>query len=1064
MIPLSHAQRRLWFIDQLEGPSATYNIPVVLQLSGELDAAALCAALRDVVGRHESLRTIVGEVDGESVQEILSPARAEVPMVRTEVSEDELADRVAEASSYVFDLTGEIPVRGWVFSTGPDRHVLVVLIHHIASDGWSTQPLLRDLSQAYGARSEGRAPEWDELPVQYADYTLWQRELLGDEDDPDSLISRQLSYWKEQLADLPAEMALPVDRVRSAEPSYRSQVVDFRLSASAHARLDALARDSQVTMFMVVQSALAALLTRLGAGTDIPVGTVVAGRTDNALDELIGFFVNTLVLRSDTSGDPSFRELLARTRATGLGAYAHQDVPFERLVEVLNPARSTGRHPLFQTLLVFQNNDEGALDFAGVEATPWKSGQPLAKFDVTLGVVEEHGPDREPAGLRGGWVFSADLFDADTAQRITQGLERLLEAFAAAPGARLSSVPLLGTEEYRQIVHDWNDTGRPLPDMLLPESLDQQALRTPDAHAVVSGDTALTYAELTTWSNRLARLLIRSGAGPETLVAVAVPRSVEMVVAVWAVLKAGAGYVPLDPGLPASRRRTILTDARPAALITVGSLAEGPEVDGVRRILVEDAMSPTSADRPDPEHVIDGGRIRDAERRGPLLPGHPAYVIHTSGSTGRPKGVIVTHGNVASLAAWAGEGYGAERLSRVLATTSLSFDVSVFEVLVPLVWGGCVEVVRDLLALAELEDRSPTHIGGVPSAFASLAGRAGPGVSAGTVALAGEAVTAGLARRVQSVLPGAEVVNLYGPTEATVYATAWFGDGDTPWTDQGAAAAVPIGRPLHNVRTYVLDNTLNPVPVGVTGELYLAGAGLARGYLGRPALTAERFVACPFAGHGDRMYRTGDLVSRQADGQLVFVSRMDDQVKIRGYRIEPGEVESCLLDHPLVEMAAVVVREDVPGDRRLVAYAVTTGPAPLDAGALRSFARERLPAYMVPSVVVVLDALPVTPSGKVDRGALPAPGASGTAWRGPSTTREEVLCAMVAEVLGVEQVSVDDDFFELGGHSLLAMNLVARARTTFQVELRFRDFFYNATVSDLAEMIDRGAARTTVTA
>ncbi len=1059
MIPLSHAQRRLWFIDQLEGPSAIYNIPVALRLSGELDETALRAALRDVVGRHESLRTVVGEVDGEPVQEILPPARAEVPLVWTEVSEEELADRITAASAYVYDLAGEIPVRGWVFSTGPKSHVLVVLIHHIASDGWSTQPLLRDLSQAYGARLKGRAPEWDELPVQYADYTLWQRELLGDEDDSNSLINRQLSYWRERLADLPAELALPVDRARSTEPSYRSRVVDFRLSAASHARLDSLARDGQVTMFMVVQSALAALLTRLGAGTDVPLGTVVAGRTDNALDDLIGFFVNTLVLRTDTSGDPSFRELLARVRATNLGAYAHQDVPFERLVEVLNPARSTGRHPLFQTLLVFQNNDEGSLDFSDVDWAPWKTGQPLAKFDVTLGVVEEYGPDREPAGLRGGWVFSADLFDADTAQTIADRLVRLLEAFAADPDARLAAAPLLEAEEYRRIVHDWNDTGRPLPGQLLPESLDRQARRTPDAPAVVSGHTTLTYAELNTWSNRLARLLIRAGVGPETLVAVAVPRSAEMIVAVWAILKAGAGYVPLDPELPASRRQTILTDARPAAVLTVQSLAHVPAVDGIQRILIEDATAPTGAARPRAEHEISDGRITDTERRGRLLPGHPAYVIYTSGSTGRPKGVIVTHGSVAALATWAGEGYGADRLSRVLATTPLSFDVSVFEVLVPLVWGGCVEVVPDLLALAELQGRSATHIGGVPSAFAALAGREGLGVSTGTVALAGEAVTAGLVRKVQSALPGAEVVNLYGPTEATVYATAWFGGTDGLRVGQGATAAAPIGRPLHNVRAYVLDETLNPVPDGVNGELYLAGSGVARGYLGRPALTAERFVACPFAGPGERMYRTGDLVSRQADGQLVFVSRMDDQVKIRGYRIEPGEVESCLLDHPRVEGAAVVVREDMPGDRRLVAYAVSTGPVLVDAGALRTFTRERLPAYMVPSAVVVLDALPVTASGKVDRGALPAPETSGSAWRGPRTPREEVLCEMVAEILGVEQVSVDDDFFELGGHSLLAMNLIARARTTFQAELKFRDFFYHATVSDLAEMIDRGTAQ-----
>lgn len=1062
MIPLSYAQRRLWFIDQLEGPSATYNIPVALRLSGELDETALRAALHDVVRRHESLRTVVGELDGEFVQTILPSARAEVPLVWVQVSESDLAARVEEASAYVFDLTGEIPVRAWVFSTGPTRHVLVVLIHHIASDGWSTSPLLRDLSQSYAARLEGRVPNWDELPVQYADYTLWQRDLLGDENDPDSLISRQLTYWKEQLSELPAELCLPTDRSRNTEPSYRGTVVDFHLPASAHARLEALAHESRATMFMVVQSALAVLLTRLGAGTDVPLGSVVAGRTDNALDDLIGFFVNTLVLRTDTSGDPSFRELLQRVRATDLAAYAHQDMPFERLVESLNPARSTGRHPLFQTLLVFQNNDEGSLDFAGVNAMPWKSGQPLAKFDLTLGVIEEHGPDREPAGLRGGWVFAADLFDEETAQGISARLVRLLEAFADDPDLPLSAAPLLAPEEYRRIVHDWNATSCPVPQALLPELLDRQAGCAPDATALVSGDTALTYAELSAWSNRLARRLIREGVGPESLVAVAVPRSVEMVVAVWAVLKAGAGYVPLDPELPAGRVETILGDARPAALLTVRAAPDVPVDSATARILVEDAALPAISEHPGAGDTVDDGPITDTERRGALLPGHPAYVIYTSGSTGQPKGVVVTHGSVAALATWAGEGYGASRLSRVLATTSLSFDVSVFEVLVPLVWGGRVEVVSDLLALAEYPGHSATHVGGVPSAFAALVGHEDLEVSAATVALAGEAVSAGLLRRVRAALPGADVVNLYGPTEATVYATAWFDGGeDLPGRGAGlrSAAAVPIGRPLPNVCAYVLDETLQPVPVGVTGELYLAGAGLARGYLGRPALTAERFVACPFGGSGERMYRTGDLVRQQSDGQLVFVSRADGQVKIRGYRIEPGEVESCLLEHPHVEAVAVVVREDVPGDRRMVAYAVVTGPAALDAGTLRTFARGRLPAYMVPSVVVLLDALPVTASGKVDRGALPVPETSGSAWRGPRTACEEVLCEMVAEVLGLKQVSVDDDFFELGGHSLLAMNLVARARAAFQAEVKFRDFFYNATVSDLAGMIERNTVR-----
>ncbi|MFF1779371.1 amino acid adenylation domain-containing protein [Streptomyces virginiae] len=1070
MIPLSHAQRRLWFIDRLEGASATYNIPVALHLEGLVDVPALRAAVGDLVARHEVLRTVVAEEGGRAVQHIL-PHDPGLNLLQTvAVEPGGLADAVTTACGHVFDLTSDLPLRAWLFSVSASEHVLLALVHHIASDGWSTRPLQQDLSAAYAARCAGSAPELPELPVQYADYTLWQDDLLGTEDDPQSLVSRQLAYWREQLADLPDELRLPADRPRPLRPSYRSNVVGFEIDAATHARLAALAREHRVTMFMVVQSALAALLTRLGAGTDVPVGSVVAGRTDNALDDLIGFFVNTLVLRTDTSGDPAFTELLARVRRTDLSSYAHQDVPFERLVEVLNPPRSTGRHPLFQTLLVFQNNDEGDLELSGVRATEYRDLPQVAKFDVTLGMAESFDAAQEPAGLYGGWVFSADLFDSATAESVSARFVRLLEAFAADPGLRVSQAPVLDEAELRQLVEAGAPNGvrgaaagcgtaaaaaaDPVDpaDLLLPDLFARQAAQVPDAPALVCGENRLTYAELDAWSSRLARALIADGAGPETLVALSAPRSVELLVGLWAVLKAGAAYLPLDPELPAGRLETVLADARPRLLLTTAGLAVPAPAAGLPRILVEDGALGAGA--------WASGPVTNAERTAPLRPEHPAYVIHTSGSTGRPKGVVVPHAAVAALSAWAGSAYGTDRLAHVLAATSLSFDVSVFEVVVPLLWGGCVEVLRDLLEPAERPGLWGTHLGGVPSGFAALTAREDLDLKAGTVALAGEALTPGVVRRVRAALPGAEVVNLYGPTEATVYATAWFGGADPLDEDvdrDGAAAVVPIGRPLDHLRAHVLDGALQPVPTGVTGELYLSGSGLARGYLGKPALTAERFVACPFGDPGERMYRTGDLVRRLRDGQLVFERRSDDQVKVRGHRIEPGEVESCLLDHEGVGSVAVVVREDVPGDRRLVAYAV---PAPaavgrLDAGTLRTHARDRLPGYMVPAAVVLLDRLPVTASGKTDRAALPAPEATGTAWRGPSTPLEEALCALFAEVLGLTQVSVDDDFFELGGHSLLAMPLVSRVRTEFSAPVRFRDFFYRATVADLAGEIQR---------
>ncbi|MER8072090.1 amino acid adenylation domain-containing protein [Streptomyces sp. NPDC094034] len=1030
VLPVSFAQRRLWFLGQLEGVSATYNIPLALRLTGVLDVGALRGALADVAGRHESLRTVFRQsADGRPSQLVLDAVTG-VPELRVvPVATDRVAAAVVEVASAGFDLERDLlwRVRLLEVTDVPGEWVLVMVVHHIAADGWSMAPLARDLSQAYAARCEGHAPGWEELPVQYADYTLWQREVLGDEGDPDSVIAAQVAYWKQALAGLPEQLELPVDYPRPAVASHEGASVGFRVPAEVHVRLVELSRSCGASVFMTVQAALAVLLSKVGAGEDIPIGTPVAGRSDDALDDLVGFFVNTLVLRTDLSGDPTFRDVVERVREADLAAFTHEDVPFERLVEILNPARSMARHPLFQVMLTFQNVARPDLDLPGLTVRGEQVEGAVAKFDLSVSMGELRDENGAPAGLQGQLDYRTDLFAETTVQSLADRLVRVLEAAVAEPGRLVSEIDVLGVEERRRVLVEWNDTVREVPDATLPELFEAQVARTPDAVAVVCGGVELSYAELNARANRLARHLVVCGAGPERLVAVALPRSVDLVVALLAVLKSGSGYVPVDPEYPADRIAYILADAEPVVVLTEA---------------VAEALLPR-----------DSGDLSDGDRLCSLLPAHPAYVIYTSGSTGRPKGVMVEHGSVVNLASWAAEGFGSGRLEDVCASTSLNFDVSVFEIMAPLLAGGRVHLIRDLLAFGEeaVGGTGRPLVSGVPSVFSSLLDRAPDAdADAATVVMAGEAISPIVARKVRSAFPVARVANCYGPTEATVYATSWYTDAELP-------DAIPIGRPVWNTRVYVLDGGLSPVPVGVAGELYIAGAGLARGYVGRPGLTAERFVADPFAVvAGSRMYRTGDVVRWSVDGVLEFVGRADAQVKVRGFRIEPGEIEAVLAGHEQVVQAAVVVREDSPGDKRLVAYVVSAA-VDFDAAVLRRYVGERLPDYMVPSAFVSLDALPLTLNGKLDRRALPAPDYTrGGAGRGPRSPREGILCGLFAEVLGVESVSIDDGFFELGGHSLLATRLVSRIRSVFGVEVSIRSLFEAPSVAGLVGRFGEG--------
>ncbi|WP_405763577.1 amino acid adenylation domain-containing protein [Streptomyces sp. NBC_00045] len=1054
VLPVSFAQRRLWFLGQLEGVSATYNIPLVLRLTGALDVEALQAALADVAGRHESLRTVFPQVDGEPRQEIRRGA-AGVPAVSVEsVTADGVASIVGRWVATGFDLERDLPwrVRLLEVADAPGEWVLVMVVHHIAADGSSMAPLAKDLSQAYAARCQGRAPEWQPLPVQYADYTLWQREVLGDEDDPDSVIATQVAYWRKTLAEVPQQLELPVDHPRPAIASHEGASVDVRVSAEVHARLLELSRSCGASVFMTVQAALAVLLSKMGAGEDIPMGTPLAGRTDDALDDLVGFFVNTLVLRTDVSGDPTFREVLERVREADLGAYAHQDVPFERLVEILNPTRSMAHHPLFQVMLTVQSVADPDLALPGLSVRSEQVQGAVAKFDLSFSLGETHGVDGNPAGLRGQLDYRTDLFAEGTVQHLADRLTRVLRAVVTDPDLHVSEIELLGPDEREHILTTWNGDVTEVPDATLPELFEAQVARTPDAVAVVCGGVELSYAELNARANRLARHLVACGAGPEKLVAVALPRSAELLVALLAVVKSGSGYVPVDPEYPADRIAYMLADAEPVLVVTDTDTAA---------VLPQDAAAPRLVlDEPGVRHAVadrDSADLSDSDRSYPVLPAHPAYVIYTSGSTGRPKGVVVSHAALVSFLAAVGLRCGLDSSDRLLAVTTVAFDIAALELYLPLVSGACVvvagrEEVRDPFVLGGLVRGSGVSVmQATPSLWQALVAEVPGSVGGLRMLVGGEALPSVLAEGMCGL--GREVVNLYGPTEATVWATSCVVGGGS-----GGLLPPAIGDAFANTRVYVLDAALSPVPAGVAGELYIAGAQLARGYLGRAGLTAERFVADPFAVvAGSRMYRTGDVVRWSADGVLEFVGRADAQVKVRGFRIELGEIEAVLADHASVGQVAVVVREDQPGDKRLIAYVVAT-TAGFDAAVLRRHVAERLPDYMVPSAFVVLDALPLTPNGKLDRKALPAPeyitDASG---RAPRSPREEILCGLFAEVLGVESVSIDDGFFDLGGHSLLATRLVSRIRSVLGVEVSIRSLFEAPTVAGLVDRLEDGA-------
>ncbi|MFD7505022.1 amino acid adenylation domain-containing protein, partial [Streptomyces sp. NPDC059850] len=1053
-VPMSHAQRRLWFLHQLEASRTTYNMPMALRLAGQLDTGLLGAALADVVDRHEILRTEFAQ-DGDGPYQVVRPhTPGPLPLTPVEVSTGELAGRLRQEALRPFTLSGEPPFRAALFRLAPEEHVLLLVAHHIAGDGWSIAPLLADLAHAFAARRRSTAPVWTAPAAQYADFTLSQAALLGSEEDPDSVASRQLAYWRDALADLPEEIALPLDRPRSPAVSDRGGKVFFDVPEESRRRLAALAASVGTTPFVVLHAAVSVLLSRLGGGTDIPVGAPVAGRTDEAFHGAVGAFVNTVVLRTDLSGGPTFRDLLSAGRETNLRALAHQDLPFERLVEVVRPARSLSRHPLFQVMLAFDDAPTQAVvdslaGFDGLAVTAHEVPTGLAKFDLGFTLTENTG---RGGGLRGELEYRADLFDEATARSVAERLVRVIDAAVAEPDAPVDTFEVLGEPERATILSRWG-TGAPGPaPRTLPALFEDQVARAPDATAVVRGlgDETLTYRELNERANQLARHLVALGAGPDRFVGVSLPRSVEWVVSWLAVAKTGAAFLPIDPAYPAERIRFMLGDARPHPVLTLAELAPPLRAAGADCLPVDShALAETLRELP-------AGDLTDADRTVPLRHAHAAYVIYTSGSTGVPKGVVTPHTGIAALSALQRSVLGLGAGSRVLQLVSTSFDTSLWDSFCALLSGATLVLAPQDTPLGQdladfVRDAAVTHVAVQPAVVANLpADSLREGV---TLTLNGDVLPPGLVHR---WLPGRRILNGYGPTEATVGAAIW---------DCGqlrGSGPVPIGRPFDGKRLYVLDERLRPVPPGVPGELYIAG-GLARGYHRRAALSAERFVACPFPAPdapGERMYRTGDRVRWNRHGAIEFLGRTDDLVKLRGFRIELGEVETALAAHPAVAQSVAVVREDTPGDRRLVAYVVPEPGRRTDPEELRTWLAERLPAYLLPSACMLLDALPLNVNDKVDRRALPRPETVHTAGRAPRDAREQLLCDLFGQVLSTGPVGPDDGFFDLGGDSILSIQLVNAARRA-GLALSTRDLFEHRTPAALAALVPAPSATAT---
>jgi len=1030
-LPLSFGQEQLWFMDRFAPGLPTYNIPAGLWLRGTLDAGALRRALDGIVARHEALRTrLVNGADGRPNQVIDAPSGAALTVVDlsgTERPEAGMRELAAEEALRPFSLAEGPLFRAHLVRLAAEVHVLVIVVHHVAFDGWSIGVLLQELTALYGAEVSGEPSGLEELPVQFADYALWERERNKDA-PPKELVE----YWRENLRDFPT-LQMPTDRPRPALDSFDGAVEWLDMGGEVLAGLRELSRREGATLFATVLAALQALLHRYTGQDDIVVGTVTANRGRAKLAPLIGFLVNTLAIRGDLSGDPTFLELLARVRETTVGAYAHQDLPFAKLVEELQVERDPGRAPVFQVAMTLAEPIE-EIGAAGLSVEVEKFDLPAAKFDLSF-LAE--------ARANTLWMelsYATALFDRTTIQRLLGNLRVLLEGVVADPSRRVSELPVLSAAELRRELVEWNDTAADLPRMCLHEGFERQVARTPDGVAAEMAGASVTYAELNAQANRIARRLRGLGVGLEVLVGVSMAPSIRRLAVLLGILKAGGGYVPLDPALPDERMAYMVRDAAMPVVVADTASEPGVPATSARMVRVDQEWAEIAAlPADDPGFAVETSNV--------------AYVIYTSGSTGRPKGVMVEHRQAVNHAMGMIEHWPVGPDDRVLQFASLNFDVSVMDMFMPLLSGAraVLAPTETLLSppklAALMRGRRVTFASLPPAVVNLLSGQEFPDLK--ILMPAGEALSAELAQA--WLRPGLRLVNGYGPTEDTVIAT--FAELD------GTVLPPPIGRPVANAQAYVLDRYLNPVPVGVVGELHMGGAGVTRGYLGAPELTEQRYVPDPFSGEPKaRLYKTGDLVRRLPGGDIVYLGRIDGQVKIRGLRVELGEIETALVAHPAVAQAVAIVIEDRAGERQLAGYVrLDAGGAGASMADLRSHLENLLPKYMVPTYLVTVETFPLNTSGKIDKSALPAPDSAGETaeYVAPRTLIETVLADMYARLLGHDQVGIDDGFFDLGGNSLQAMQLITQidAELAADIDVNVTAVFLAPSTRRLAELL-----------
>jgi len=1032
---LSYGQKRMWFLHQFEPDKALYNLPLALRLQGPLDLIALSEALNEIVRRHETLRTTFTEVAGSPLQ-IIQPAQPlnittiDLRQYPVPARESEMKRIAREQIQIAFDLTCSPLIRATLLQLDDAEHILLLVMHHIASDGWSLGVIKQEFAALYQAFHNKQNSPLSELPIQYADYAAWQQERLEG-----GIIQAQLDYWRKQLAGLPSLLELPARRARPPVQNHHAGEYEFQLSSALLHSLEDLGRKHGATLFMVLLAAFQTLLYRYSRQTDIAVGTPIAGRGIAETEGLIGFFLNMLVMRADFSGNPIFSKLLARVQDVALGAYSNQELPFEKLVEELQPERDLSQSPLFQVMFMLQNTVAKQWTFPGLKIQEETVPIDRELFDLTLVMKQDE------QRLKGLLIYRTDLYSPKMIAQVGLHFQNLLQSIADNPETPVRSLSLLSREERRHVLEGWSHGPQsPAADVCVHELFERQAERTPERISVVDKNQTLTYAELNSRANQLAHYLRRLGVERESLVAICLEPGADMVAGLLGILKAGGSYLPLDAHYPPERLRYVLEDSRVSVLLTQESLLQNLTMFTGRIIRFDSERARIGQES--------SGNLQNLAAFG-----NRAYVLYTSGSTGKPKGVEITHQALTAFLVAMLREPGLEAEDRLLAVTTLTFDIAGLELYLPLIAGARLKIAaRDVCLdgsrlLASLDGL--TVMQATPATWTLLLNAGWEGSSRLKILCGGETLTSELAHKLLE--RSRSLWNMYGPTETTIWSLVQHVDG--------AEERIAIGHPIANTNVYVLDEEMEPAPVGVTGELYIGGCGLARGYLNRPELTAEKFVPEPFSGRaGGRLYRTGDQVRWNTQGRIEFVGRMDNQVKVRGHRIELGEIESVLREDTRVGEAVAVVREDEPGDQRLVAYVVKKPGYILDVGELNALLKKNLPSYMLPSCIVPLEKLPLTSSGKVCRRALPPPGEAveGQAHKyvAPATPTEKKLAEIWAEVLRVERVGADDSFLELGGHSLLATQITSRVQRTFGVELPLLTFFEQPSVAEIALLID----------